>query len=582
MNIIESIVSDGHGTCDPTYLAIHSTANPGASAKNHRDLYASGYEYAVQYVGDWTGDVYHCMNDDRLAWAVGNGNKYCVNLEICEGTTQEQFNQTWTMGVEFAAWYLKKRGWTIDNIISHNEARVKWGGTDHTDPDPYFQKWGKTWEQFKADVQAKIQTTEKKYIDYQGLKNCYTYMGWQLITNTSSKQWKLRQDAGTKFDEEGFGRINGYYVIACTTTIGQVGDYIDFTLESGEVLHTIVGDIKSSGDSNWRPYGHYYAPNALSVVEFVVDKNSWYANGVGAHANPGTPSCHPEWAGQIQSYTVLGNFWTGDTPNTDIPSIVVPSNPKNYEYIQGRSGVSFIKCFKFNGFAYVETFYVGSLQADGYIYFNDDQFFKLSENTQRLYTLSSDFRTWTETYILKDLKILDFPIDGVIGILFGAASWSPATPTNRPDIVDNPNGSAINDAIKWMVDIANDNTHGYDQEYRWGPDYDCSSLVYEGFRVGGGFKLPVHEGNTRTMYNDFTQLNFVWHPGNPDPSTLRRGDILWRTGHTEVYIGDRQKVGAHMNEKNAKVGGQTGDQTGHEIDVSAYSGTWEGFFRYGQ
>ena len=32
-------------------------------------------------------------------------------------------------------------------------------------------------------------------------------------------------------------------------------------------------------------------------------------------------------------------------------------------------------------------------------------------------------------------------------------------------------------AVTWAIEIANDPAHGYDQDNRWGPDYDCSSLV---------------------------------------------------------------------------------------------------------
>ena len=35
----------------------------------------------------------------------------------------------------------------------------------------------------------------------------------------------------------------------------------------------------------------------------------------------------------------------------------------------------------------------------------------------------------------------------------------------------------IKKALKFMVDTANDNTHGYDQAKRNSPDYDCSSLL---------------------------------------------------------------------------------------------------------
>lgn len=130
------------------------------------------------------------------------------------------------------------------------------------------------------------------YIDYEGRNNVYTYMGWQLITDQTSLQWKLKQDAGENFDSEGFGDIDGRYVIACTETFGGVGDAINWELADGTILKTIIGDIKSSGDANWSKYGHIYG-NSLSVIEAVVDYNTWYPS----HPNPGTPTCKPEWAG---------------------------------------------------------------------------------------------------------------------------------------------------------------------------------------------------------------------------------------------------------------------------------------------
>lgn len=48
------------------------------------------------------------------------------------------------------------------------------------------------------------------------------------------------------FDDEGFARINGRYVIACTSTYGNVGDYVDFYQEDGSVIQCIIGDIKNN------------------------------------------------------------------------------------------------------------------------------------------------------------------------------------------------------------------------------------------------------------------------------------------------------------------------------------------------
>lgn len=156
MNIKENIVTNGHGSLNPSYFVIHETANPGATALNHVSYWKNNPAYAVHYVGDWTGIVYHTVPDNRLCWQVGNGNAYVVGIELCHAKNSLEFQKVWDLGVEFAAYYLKKKGWGIDRLISHDDARRKWGGTDHTDPIGYFKKYGKTWDQFKAEVAKRL------------------------------------------------------------------------------------------------------------------------------------------------------------------------------------------------------------------------------------------------------------------------------------------------------------------------------------------------------------------------------------------------------------------------------------------
>lgn len=140
----------------------------------------------------------------------------------------------------------------------------------------------------------------------EGLGNIHTYMGWQMITSKSSTQYKLREAAGMNFDEEGFGKIGDRYVIACTTTFGNVGDFIDVYMEDGTVLKCVIGDIKSQGDEGCNKWGHN---NGDCIIEFVVDKKTWYGSSGGSHANPGTQSCHPEWNQEIDKIVNKGNFF---------------------------------------------------------------------------------------------------------------------------------------------------------------------------------------------------------------------------------------------------------------------------------
>lgn len=210
--------------------------------------------------------------------------------------------------------------------------------------------------------------------------------------------------------------------------------------------------------------------------------------------------------------------------------------------------------------------YIGTVGSDGYVYFNDSMFYKFKpEGTweDNVFVLNRYRHSWTKCGMFTKLSTET--------INSGSGSTAPA-------------GEGVEDAVRWALAIADDDSHGYDQGNRWGPDYDCSSMIYEAFRVGGGFDLPVHTGNTATMVNDFTAIGFRWLPGiGNSASQLQRGDIvLNQAAHVELYIGSEQLVGAHINEFGGITGGQTGDQTGQEISVGGfYSFPWDGVLRYG-
>lgn len=151
----ESIVAWGHGYNDAEYLVVHETANPGASARNHVTYWSSSPDYAVHYVMELDGSVvYRTVPDDRLCWHAGNANYRTVGIELAHATSQADFNAQWSEAVKWCGDYLASRGWGADRMLSHNECRQVWGGTDHTDPDGYFEAYGRSWAEFETAVAA--------------------------------------------------------------------------------------------------------------------------------------------------------------------------------------------------------------------------------------------------------------------------------------------------------------------------------------------------------------------------------------------------------------------------------------------
>lgn len=155
--------------------------------------------------------------------------------------------------------------------------------------------------------------------------------------------------------------------------------------------------------------------------------------------------------------------------------------------------------------------------------------------------------------------------------------------------LDDDSIEKIEKAIAWMLNIAADNSHGYDQDYRWGPDYDCSSFCITAWQEAGVPVKTYGASYTGDMRAVFLRCGFSDAIGSVDVysgSGLKRGDVLLSEGyHVATYIGNGQVVHASQNEFGGAVGGQTGDQKGTEICTRGYyshTPPWNHVLRYKQ
>lgn len=142
--------------------------------------------------------------------------------------------------------------------------------------------------------------------------------------------------------------------------------------------------------------------------------------------------------------------------------------------------------------------------------------------------------------------------------------------------------SVVDTAVAWAKTIANDDSHGYDQGSRWGPDYDCSSLVISAYKKAG---VPLTCTYTGNMRGDMLTHGFKDVTKNITLSTgkgLKKGDVLLHeTHHTALFIGDGKLLHAAGNERGGATGGKTGDQTGKEICITNYFNfPWQYVLRY--
>lgn len=152
-------------------------------------------------------------------------------------------------------------------------------------------------------------------------------------------------------------------------------------------------------------------------------------------------------------------------------------------------------------------------------------------------------------------------------------------------------------AAQVMEHVCKHNAHGYSQPNRAGDgttekitlsdgsavrlhggDYDCSELVrqcYESAGVLGGYwEDYIWTGNEDEVLTDhgFVRVSLA---------NIVRGDVLWRSGHTALYLGDGLIGEAHHGDYSGGLSGRQGDQDGTEVRIATYyASAWSCAYHY--
>ena len=147
--------------------------------------------------------------------------------------------------------------------------------------------------------------------------------------------------------------------------------------------------------------------------------------------------------------------------------------------------------------------------------------------------------------------------------------------------------------------IAAHSAHGYSQSNRAGDgttetvtlsdgskvtihggDYDCSELVRVcvDCALSGSYKGPITymwtgSENTELLAQGFKRYSF-------GSVSVRRGDVLLRSGHTAIATSASRQAEAYIDEVGGITGPRRGDQTGREIAVNPLSGDWLYVYRH--
>lgn len=148
--------------------------------------------------------------------------------------------------------------------------------------------------------------------------------------------------------------------------------------------------------------------------------------------------------------------------------------------------------------------------------------------------------------------------------------------------------------------LATHDSHGYSQPNRAGSgriesiilsdgtlvsihtgDYDCSEMVRTCVAAAGLIDWNYWASYMWTGNEDDVLRDAGFDRYSYANLHLKRGDILWMSGHTGVYLGNNLMADAHGDEYHGISGPNVGDQTGAEIEIRpVWSCSWTRVYRY--
>lgn len=285
----------------PEGIVIHETDDPGATAHDEAIYFNREWSNIEAYVHAFVDNdqIIQMRSPDMGTWGAGpNANNRFIQIELCEENTREAFIKSINNDAIYVAKLLHRYDLKPDNacddgegtIWSHHAVSTYLGGTDHVDPDGYFEKWGYSMDQFCSlieyyyDLQAKDTETKdpsKTKEEVEAVQGAVTLGHDAYIYDAKGKNTKKLKKAGCPVVVMGYKTMNNkkYYQIGKNQYV--VASNIDATarvVKKETYLRTSTGEIEQENKvrkgSRVLTYGSrvtikgqkYYALNATQFI----------------------------------------------------------------------------------------------------------------------------------------------------------------------------------------------------------------------------------------------------------------------------------------------------------------------------
>lgn len=178
----------------PTHIVVHSTGvnNPWLLRyvqpddgilgynRNGNSWNNPGIEACVNaFIGktdDGSVAVYQTLPWEYRPWGVGGGakgsyNDCAIQFEICEDNHSDETyaRECFEQAAQLCAYLCDKYSIPVSGIVSHHEAHQAGYGSDHTDPDNWWPKFGLTMDGLRKRVQEILDASNQPEKEEEGM-----------------------------------------------------------------------------------------------------------------------------------------------------------------------------------------------------------------------------------------------------------------------------------------------------------------------------------------------------------------------------------------------------------------------------
>ena len=244
-----------------SFIVIHDTGDPGASAQNEQKYFSGGDRQAsADFFVDSDNIIQIIDTDNYYSWHCGDGhgtygitNSNSLGIEMCIDSNGEPTEETINNTLDLIKYLMNKYSIDIDNVARHYDASRK------TCPNSLMSNNWARWYDFKDKLSSPaisgewVFNPQKNKWWYKHSNGTFTKDGWEKINN----KWYL-------FDSEGWMLYDWKYVDSKWYYLNPVSDGTQGEMKTGWIF-----------DKN---YSKWYYCDEVGAMKLGWQKinNEWY------------------------------------------------------------------------------------------------------------------------------------------------------------------------------------------------------------------------------------------------------------------------------------------------------------------